>query len=1086
MKCAISGLSAVFRSPPQPRLRFHTRPLAVAGLLALAGLFASNPASAQTPPAPSISVAGGDYPHEIKVSWTWSAGDSGCSVDDYYVEYKKSSEATWNTSVLDYGANDADSGIYSFLSSLGSSTSISASFTIGPRAKGSYSGEGGATLADVNYDVRLYAYSENCSDWTPNSNVATGKPTQDVKPAFANNASIANLTLLQDFAMTPVTLPAATGGNRGVYYSLSPDLPAGLSAKQSTRVLSGTPTETQSATTYTYKAHDTDYNTADGDAATLPTFTIAVVVDTAPAFADDAAIANLSLIRNTAMEVTLPAATGGNGTLSYTLSPTTLPAGLTFTAGTRVLSGTPTGTSASTTYTYTVSDDDNNTASTDADKLTFTIAVDATDIAPTVSFNPANGSTTTDASGDITLAFSEAVYKDSSQTEFGVSDLDTLIELKVKDDNGASIAFTPSINKVNTVVTVNPTADLSDGDVYIEVGSGFYDTAGNQGSSDNATFTVDTIAPTVTEESSGYYQEAALSNVLTGPVKVNTNIYIKVTFSENVGHVVSDLAAARPEVFYKVGDATETQFHIVAVSATLASGECQPTHATNRNVYKCLYTPTSSDSGDFDFHVGTNTKDIATNALEDKYTHTAKIRIDTTVPTVTADSSGYYEEAALTTVLTGPVQANKDIYVKVTFSENVGHFVSNGASARPALLYKIGAAPEQQFHIVADTATLASGDCQPDAAPPADVYVCLYRTPTHGDSGDFNFHVGTATTDRAGNALKDKYTHTAKIVIDIPAPPPPPPPSPPSSGGGGGGGGPTPPTPTQGSLENPGPGSAQSGIGLLSGWVCDADQVTLVLNPGTPTAQTLAAAYGTDRADTTSVCGDRNNGFGLLLNWNLLGDGTHTLVARADGEVFGRATVTVTTLGEEFVREAEGECTVADFPDTGETTRLVWQEAQQNFVIAAGSRPTGPAQAGTEGVGRLENPGVNSFQSGIGLISGWVCDATRVAVRLNNGPAIPAAYGTARADTESVCGDTNNGFGLLFNWNLLGDGEHAVEAVADRVVFGRTRVRVTTLGEEFVRGAAGRCSVEAFPSASESVTLEWQQSRQNFVITDVQ
>ncbi len=309
----------------------------------------------------------------------------------------------------------------------------------------------------------------------------------------------------------------------------------------------------------------------------------------------------------------------------------------------------------------------------------------------------------------------------------------------------------------------------------------------------------------------------------------------------------------------------------------------------------------------------------------------------------------------------------------------------------------------------------------------------------------------------------------------------------PPGGGGGGGGAPTPPDPEPvGSLENPGPGSAQSGIGLLSGWVCEADRVELVLNPGTDEAQTLDAAYGTDRADTTSVCGDRNNGFGLLFNWNLLGDGTHTLVARADGEVFGRATVTVTTLGEEFVRGADGECTVTDFPETGDTTRLVWQAAQQNFVIAAGERPTGTAQSGTAGVGTLENPSVNSYQSGIGLISGWVCNADQVTVRLNAGPAITAAYGTERADTAAVCGDTNNGFGLLFNWNLLGDGEHEVEAVADGTVFGRTRVRVTTLGAEFVRGAAGRCTAAGFPSPDESVTLEWQQSRQNFVITDVQ
>ena len=95
----------------------------------------------------------------------------------------------------------------------------------------------------------------------------------------------------------------------------------------------------------------------------------------------------------------------------------------------------------------------------------------------------------------------------------------------------------------------------------------------------------------------------------------------------------------------------------------------------------------------------------------------------------------------------------------------------------------------------------------------------------------------------------------------------------------------------------------------------------------------LEAAYGTSRADTTERCGDRDNGFGLLFNWNMLGDGEHTVVAWVDGVELGRTTVTVSTLGEEFVREAAGRCVRADFPTPGETITLTWQEAQQNFVI---------------------------------------------------------------------------------------------------------------------------------------------------------
>ncbi len=259
----------------------------------------------------------------------------------------------------------------------------------------------------------------------------------------------------------------------------------------------------------------------------------------------------------------------------------------------------------------------------------------------------------------------------------------------------------------------------------------------------------------------------------------------------------------------------------------------------------------------------------------------------------------------------------------------------------------------------------------------------------------------------------------------------------------------------------------------------------------------LPVAYRTERRDTTGVCGDSNNGFGLLFNWNLLGDGTHTVRALADGVEFDRATFTVTTLGAEFVRGAEGMCTVNDFPTRYETVTLRWQEPMQNFVIADYPLPpkAAPVRSANATVtqadgltGILGNPFSGSFQSGIGLFSGWVCDASQVEIEIDGDPTLTfmAGYGTNRIDTTGVCGDSNNGFGLLFNWNLLGDGTHTVRALADGVEFDRAMFTVTTLGKEFVRDAEGECTVGDFPTPGETVTLRWQESMQNFVITDYQ
>ena len=109
-------------------------------------------------------------------------------------------------------------------------------------------------------------------------------------------------------------------------------------------------------------------------AGTPERYDLSACTPTAPTFGG-ATVANQSYVVGEAIATpTLPVATGGNGTLTYTLSPD-LPAGLSFNARTRTLSGTPTSTHNAATYTYRVTDADSNTSATDADSLKFTIAV---------------------------------------------------------------------------------------------------------------------------------------------------------------------------------------------------------------------------------------------------------------------------------------------------------------------------------------------------------------------------------------------------------------------------------------------------------------------------------------------------------------------------------------------------------------------------------------------------------------------------------------------------------------------------------------------------------------------------------------
>ena len=160
-------------------------------------------------------------------------------------------------------------------------------------------------------------------------------------------------------------MPTVSGGVGAFTYSLTPALPAGVTFAAGTRLLSGTPTAAVASATYTYTATD-----AEGIAASR-TFTIVVAAAAVALSFGSEAIVDQAWVVGTAATVTLPEAIGGEGTITYSLSPTT-PTGATFTASTRILAGTPTTVFASATFTYSAEDADGTTVD-----LTFAIAVSA-------------------------------------------------------------------------------------------------------------------------------------------------------------------------------------------------------------------------------------------------------------------------------------------------------------------------------------------------------------------------------------------------------------------------------------------------------------------------------------------------------------------------------------------------------------------------------------------------------------------------------------------------------------------------------------------------------------------------------------
>lgn len=135
--------------------------------------------------------------------------------------------------------------------------------------------------------------------------------------------------------------------------------------------------------------------------------------------------------------------------------------------------------------------------------------------------------------------------------------------------------------------------------------------------------------------------------------------------------------------------------------------------------------------------------------------------------------------------------------------------------------------------------------------------------------------------------------------------------------------------------------------------------------------------------------------------------------------------------------------------------------------------------------GMLGNPADLGQESGIGLVSGWHCDAGVLEVQFDAYPPIEAAYGTSREDTVATCGDADNGFALLWNWNILGDGQHTVRVFADGVEFDSATFQVNTLGAEFVTGINLQTELISLETGKE-VQIGWRDARQGFVITDVE
>ncbi|MGO9829122.1 MAG: beta strand repeat-containing protein, partial [Myxococcaceae bacterium] len=191
----------------------------------------------------------------------------------------------------------------------------------------------------------------------------TGGSTTASLTITVNDAAPSNLTYSANPAVYNVgtAIPPNTPSNSGgkvVSYSVAPPLPAGLSLSPTTGIISGTPTTITSLASYTVTATNTG-------GMTMASVTITV---------NDAPPSNLKYSANpavytvgTAIANNTPTSSGGK-VVSYSVAPA-LPAGLSLSTTTGIISGTPTTVTAAAAYVVTAT----NTGGSTTASVTITV-----------------------------------------------------------------------------------------------------------------------------------------------------------------------------------------------------------------------------------------------------------------------------------------------------------------------------------------------------------------------------------------------------------------------------------------------------------------------------------------------------------------------------------------------------------------------------------------------------------------------------------------------------------------------------------------------------------------------------------------
>lgn len=336
-------------------------------------------------------------------------------------------------------------------------------------------------------------------------------------------------------------------------------------------------------------------------------------------------------------------------------------------------------------------------------------------------------------------------------------------------------------------------------------------------------------------------------------------------------------------------------------------------------------------------------------------------------------------------------------------------------------------------------------------------------------------------------------------------------------------------------LETPTQSRLMSGVVQLRGWIYDSNsQFSNVASIQIDELNDISLKVDQSREDVTKamkLCKSKgsNIGWSSLFYTGHLRNGEHTVKLKNDAgrviaaQTFESFTADSGLINKPFIRGVEYQTKINDFPYTGSSVSVVFDQAEQAFVITDQFNEAGeslssdakhftsdslaaPATQKINGVSRIliETPSASRTLSGVTSLRGWSLPVENLAaeslrVQIDDQVQMMTPVREVRSDVlnaMNILGDQELGWSLLYYSGALNNGAHRVRlfSESDGVLELLAQTEFTSfsvldrngkpsyLKDASLKGIERIFELAGFPFASSTVNVNFDTASQHFSI----